>query len=133
VPGWDSAPQANSRVSNINFVIWIFWGLYISHEKLPKDGKVLSHSGFKSKIFSGPLTDLITLVDSVPQAHSRISNINFVIWILGGLYISHGKMPNDGTVLSHLGFRSEVLHAPSTDLSAWVGFCTSSPQQGVKY
>jgi len=25
VPGWDSAPQAHSRVSNINFDIWI-WG-----------------------------------------------------------------------------------------------------------
>jgi hypothetical protein len=30
VPGWVSAPQANSRVSNINFDIWFFWrcGLY---------------------------------------------------------------------------------------------------------
>jgi len=42
-------------------------------------------------------------------------------------------MPKDGKVLSHSGFRSKVLHAPSTDLSAWVGFCTSRPQQGVKY
>jgi hypothetical protein len=25
------------------------------------------------------------------------------------------------------------LPGPLTDASAWVGFCTSSPQQGVKY
>jgi hypothetical protein len=25
------------------------------------------------------------------------------------------------------------LPEPLTDLSAWMGFCTSSPQQGVKY
>jgi hypothetical protein len=50
----------NSRESNINFDIWIFFGgtLLISHEKLPKDGKVLSHLGFKSKVMPGPLTDL---------------------------------------------------------------------------
>ena len=39
----------------------------------------------------------------------------------------------DGKVLDHLGFRSKVLPGSLTDLSAWVGFCTSSPQQGVKY
>jgi len=38
----------------------------------------------------------------------------------------------DGKVLAHLGFNSKVLPGPITDLSAWVGFCTSSPQQGVK-
>jgi hypothetical protein len=31
---------------------------YISHEKLPKDGKVLCHLGFKSKVLPGSLTDL---------------------------------------------------------------------------
>jgi hypothetical protein len=36
--------------------------LYISHEKLPKDGKVLCHLGFKSKVLPGPLTDLSALV-----------------------------------------------------------------------
>jgi hypothetical protein len=25
------------------------------------------------------------------------------------------------------------LSGPLTDLNAWVGFCSSSPQQGVKY
>jgi len=28
--------------------------LFISHEKLPKEGKVLSNLGFKSKVFPGP-------------------------------------------------------------------------------
>jgi hypothetical protein len=32
--------------------------LYIFHEKIPKDGKVLFHSGFMSKVLPGPLTDL---------------------------------------------------------------------------
>jgi hypothetical protein len=32
--------------------------LCISLEKLPEDGKVLCHLGFKSKVLPGPLTDL---------------------------------------------------------------------------
>jgi hypothetical protein len=32
--------------------------LYISHEKLRTDGKVLCHLGLRSTIFPGPLTDL---------------------------------------------------------------------------
>ena len=39
----------------------------------------------------------------------------------------------DGKVLSHLEFKSKVFPGSITDLSARVGFCTSSPQQGVKY
>ena len=40
IAGWDYAPQVHSRVSKINFVIWLFGGtLSISHEKSPKDGK----------------------------------------------------------------------------------------------
>ena len=58
VPGWDPAPQADSRVSNINFDIWMGWTLSISHGKLPKDGKVLSHLGVKSKALLGPLTNV---------------------------------------------------------------------------
>ena len=45
----------------------------------------------------------------------------------------HEKYINDGKVLAHLGFKSKVLPGPFIDLSAWMGFCTSSPQQGVKY
>jgi len=32
-----------------------------------------------------------------------------------------------------LGAFFKVLPGHSTDLSGWVGFCTSSPQQGVQY
>jgi hypothetical protein len=32
--------------------------LYISHDKLPKDGKVLCHLGFRSNVFPGSLIDL---------------------------------------------------------------------------
>jgi hypothetical protein len=48
----------------------------------------------------------------------------------GSLLISHEKYFKDGKVLAHLGFQSKVFPGPLTD---WVGFCTSSPQQGVKY
>jgi hypothetical protein len=40
------------------FDIWIWGKLYISHEKLPKDGKVLCHLRFMSKVLPGPLTDV---------------------------------------------------------------------------
>jgi hypothetical protein len=43
------------------------------------------------------------------------------------------KYIKDGKVLAHLGFQSKVFPGPLTDLSAWVGFCPSNPQQGVKY
>jgi hypothetical protein len=46
--------------------------------------------------------------------------------------LSHAKLPKDGKVLSHLGFNSKVIPMPLTVLSVNVGFCTSSPQQGVK-
>jgi hypothetical protein len=49
-------PTAGCQISTL---IFGFGGaLYISHEKLPKDGKVLCHSGLKSKVLPGPLTDL---------------------------------------------------------------------------
>jgi hypothetical protein len=72
-----------------------------------------------------------------PQAHSRVSNINFDIWIFfcGGasLWISHEKYIKNGKVLTHLGFQSKILVEHLNDWSAWVGFCTSSPQQGDEY
>jgi hypothetical protein len=46
---------------------------------------------------------------------------------------SHEKYIKDGIVLDHLGFKSKLMPRPLTDVSAWVDFCTSSPQQGVKY
>jgi hypothetical protein len=51
----------------------------------------------------------------------------------GSLSIFHEKYIKDGKVLDHVGLRSKVLPEPLTDFSAWVGFCTSSPQQDVKY
>jgi hypothetical protein len=43
----------------ISALIFGFGGtLYISHEKLPKDGNVLWHLGVKSKVLPGSLTDL---------------------------------------------------------------------------
>jgi hypothetical protein len=52
----------------------------------------------------------------------------------GDLYkISHEKYIKDGKVLAHLEFRSKVFPGPLADIRAWVGFCTSRPQQGVKY
>jgi hypothetical protein len=48
-------PTAGCQISNL---IFGFGGtLYIFHEKLPKDGRVLFHSGFMSKVLLGPLTD----------------------------------------------------------------------------
>jgi hypothetical protein len=70
--------------------------------------------------------------DSAPQARSRVSNINFVISILGEGYKYPIKIVEGRKVLSHFGFKSKVLPGPFTDLSAWVEFCTSRPQQDVK-
>ena len=59
----------------------------------------------------------------------------YLIFFYGGLslWISHETYIKDGKVLGNLEFKSKVLPGPLTDLSACVGFCTSSPQQGVKY
>jgi hypothetical protein len=47
----------------------------------------------------------------------------------GSLYkYSIEKYIKDGKVLDHLGLMSKVLPGPLTDISAWVGLCTSSPQ-----
>jgi hypothetical protein len=52
----------------------------------------------------------------------------------GGLYkYPMKKYIKEDKVLDQLEFKSKVLPGPLTDASAWVGFCTSSPQQGVKY
>ena len=54
-------PTAGCQISTL---IFGFGGgtLYISHEKLPNDDKVLCHSGFKSKVLPGPLPDFRALV-----------------------------------------------------------------------
>jgi hypothetical protein len=49
-------PRAGCQISTL---IFGFEGtLYISHDKLPKDGKVLYHLGFRSKVLPGSLSDL---------------------------------------------------------------------------
>jgi hypothetical protein len=53
-------------------------------------------------------------------------------WGRGSVNINE-KFPTDGKVLAHFGVNSTILSGSLTDLSALVGFCTSSPQQGVKY
>jgi hypothetical protein len=123
---WNSAPQVHSRVSNINFDILIFKGhpMHIPW-KLPKDGKVLSHLG---------LTNLSVWVGFCPSSPQQGIKYQLCYFdFVGGLCIPHEQLPKDGKVFSHLGFRSNVLYGPLTDLSVLVGFCTSRPQQGVKY
>jgi hypothetical protein len=65
-----------------------------------------------------------------PTAGCQISTLIFDLFLWRGesLLISHEKYIKDGKVLDHLGFKSKVLSGPLTDLSSWVGFCTSSPQ-----
>ena len=134
MPGWDSEPQAHSRLSNINFDIWIWEGLCISHEQLPKDGKVLSHLGFNSKVLPRPLTTLSDWV-ILHLKPSALCHISILIFGFGGrgIWISHEILPKHGKVLSNLGVNSKVLPGPLNGLSAWVGFSTPSPQQDVKY
>jgi hypothetical protein len=64
MPRWDNAPQAHSRVSNINFDIWkqiVDGGLYKNPiKKYIKDGKVLAHFKIKLKVLPGSLSDLST-------------------------------------------------------------------------
>ena len=114
------------------------WSLEISHEKYIKDGKVLDHLGCQSKVFFGPLTDWSAWVGfctSSPQQNVKYQlwYLNFVLW-RGGVSINISWKIYQGRQSScHLGFKSKVLPGPLTDWSAWVGFCTSSPQQGVKY
>jgi hypothetical protein len=70
-----------------------------------------------------------------PTAGCQISTLIFEKQIMeGDLYKYHmTKYIKDGKVLAQLGIQSKVFSGPLTELSAWVGFCTSSPQQGVKY
>ena len=55
MPRWDNALEAHSRVSNINLDLRD--PMHI-RKKLLKEGKVVCHLGFKSKVLPGPLPDL---------------------------------------------------------------------------
>ena len=137
MPDSVSAPQAHSIVSNINFDIWIFFlgTRWISHEKLATDSKVLSQLGLSSNILFGPLTDISGFVGYYTTSLQQGVKYQLDIWIVfgGTVYISHEKLTTDGKVLSHLGNRSKIFSGPFNEISAWLGFCTSSPHQGVKY
>jgi hypothetical protein len=87
--------------------------------------------GFTSKVLPEPLADLsawVVFFTSSPQQGVKYQLLYFDFFC-----ISHEKLATDGKVLSHFGYTSNVLPELLTDLSAWMGFCTSSPQQGVKY
>jgi hypothetical protein len=51
-------PTAGCQISTLIFGFGGGETLYISHETLPKDGKVLCHLRFNSKVLPGPLADL---------------------------------------------------------------------------
>ena len=97
--------------------------------------------GVMSEVLSGPLTDLsawLGFCTSRPQ-----QGIKYQLWYLGffggkagggeGAINIPWKIAEGRQSSFSLGLRSNVLPGPLTDLSAWVGFSTSSPQQGVKY
>jgi hypothetical protein len=102
---------------------------------LSTDSKVLSHLGFMSKVLPVPLTELIAWVGfctSRPQ-----QDVKYQLWYLD--FFGEHPIYNPWIIdkgwqsSSHLRLKSKVLTVPLTDLYAWVGFCTSSPQKGVKY
>ena len=126
-------PTVGCQISTLIFDLFLWRGVsIIFHEKYIKDGKVLDHLGFQSKVFPRPLTDWSTWVGfctSSPQQGVKYQHWYLIFFYGGGaLLISHEKYIKDGKVLDHLWFMSKVLPGPLTDLSAWVGFCTSSPQ-----
>jgi hypothetical protein len=89
---------------------------------------------FEKQITEGVLYKYLKCLDGFlhlkPTAGYQISTLifDFHLW-RGGLY----KYLKDGKVLDHLECQLKVFPGPLADLSAWMGFCTSSPQQGVKY
>jgi hypothetical protein len=132
-----SSPQ-QCRISTLIFDFFCGRGsLWISYEKYIKESKVLTHLGLQSKELAGPLTNWSTWVGF--STSSPLQGVKYQLWYLkfclwrGSLWISNEKYIKDSKVLAHLGFQSNVLAGPLTDWSAWAGFCTSSPQQGVKY
>jgi hypothetical protein len=88
-----------------------------------------------SKVLPVPLTELIAWVGfctSRPQ-----QGVKYQLWYLdffGGHPIYNPwKIDKGWQSSSHLRLKSKVLPVPLNELIAWVAFCTSNPQQGVKY
>jgi hypothetical protein len=67
--------------------------------------------------------------------HRKLTAGCQILTLLFGFWRDPINIPyfKDGKVLSHLVFMSKVLPGSLTDFSAWVGICTSSQQQCVKY
>ena len=61
--------------------------------------------------------------DSAPQAHIRVSNVNFFESNCGGgtLYISDETYIKDGKGLAHVVFKLKVCLGSLTDVSNYVG------------
>ena len=93
-------------------------------------GKFLAHLGFSSKVLHNPLTDLSAWVGFGTSSPRQGVKFQPRYWGMAPRNISC-KIPK-GKVLAHLELRSKILRRLLTDISAIVGFCTSSPQQGVK-
>jgi hypothetical protein len=72
------------------------------------------------------IKDLDNTFDLIPKWSRTLPSLIYFSWDINR---DHPSIK----VLDHMGIKSKVLPGPLTDLSAWVGFCTSSPQQGVKY
>jgi len=79
VPRWN--------VSNINFDIWILGGtLYIPVKNYQRMAMFFANWGLSQRYCPGLKLTEMPRWDNAPQAHSRVSNINFDICIGGRPY-----------------------------------------------
>jgi hypothetical protein len=79
---WDNAPLAHSRVSNINFDIWkqIVEGRDLRCIIPPRHLSQLKTRAISLTLPKVGKNFAILDIYNAPQAHSRVSNINFDIW-----------------------------------------------------
>ena len=98
--------------------------------KIPND-TVLSRLEFKSKVLARPLTSLNAWVEFCNSRTQQSVKCQLPYWeeVSTNIPCTITK----GKVLAHVGFSSKVSTMPSTDLTAWVGFSNSSPQQSIKW
>ena len=90
----------------------------------------LAHLEFKSKVLPGPFADLNAWVGFCTSCPRQ--GVKFQLRYWGMAPIKNSCKIRNGKVLAHLEFKSKILLRLLTDISAWVGFWTSSPQQGVR-
>ena len=97
-------------------------------------GKILSHLGFSSKSFHVPLSDFRARLGCCtinPQ-----QDVKHELWYMdfvGDPINIPWKIGNGRESSFSMELMSKVLLGPFTDLRALVGFCSSRPQDGVKY